>query len=262
MTAVAKITADRVGITYRSQATGREVRAVEGASFVVRDREFVSIVGPSGCGKTTLIYALAGLLTPDSGRLEANGRQIAGPGPDRALVFQSPTLLPWKSVADNISYGLKLRRQPPATWRERVAALIRLVGLQGFENSYPHELSGGMQQRVNLARALAVQPDILLLDEPFSALDAQTREGMQAELLRVWGVEKRTMVFITHQIDEAVYLSDRVIVMSPHPGRVRAVVSIEMPRPRDLLIKRSPAFNAYVEEIWEMIKTPEAIPAS
>jgi NitT/TauT family transport system ATP-binding protein len=221
----------------------------------VRPGEFVAIVGPSGCGKTTFLNAVDGLLPISGGSLELNGTAIGGPGPDRAMVFQQASLLPWRTVLGNVVYGLEL--QGRLSKRERTARareFIKLVGLAGFEDAYPTELSGGMQQRVNLARALATDPEMLLLDEPFAALDAQTREFMQRELLRIWGETRKTALFITHDIKEAVYLADRVLVFTRRPGRVKACVEIDLARPRDLGIKREAAFLEYEDAIWRSIE--------
>ncbi|HEY6959466.1 MAG TPA: ABC transporter ATP-binding protein [Candidatus Limnocylindria bacterium] len=228
--------------------------AVDGVSLEIGEGEFVAIVGPSGCGKTTFLNAIDGLIPITSGALALDGRTIAGPGHDRALVFQQPSLLPWRTVMGNVAYGLELQGVAKPEARERAHRYVELVGLHGFEESFPLELSGGMQQRVNLARALAVDPEVLLLDEPFAALDAQTRETMQHELLRVWNETRKTAVFITHDIVEAVYLADRVIVFTGRPGRVKEVVRVDLPRPRDLRIKLDPRFLAFQTRIWESIR--------
>lgn len=252
---MAKLEARGVEVEYYNTRTGKRLTALSNINIDIEDGEFVSIVGPSGCGKTTFLNAMDGLLPLKRGRFRLDGKDIKGPGHDRAMVFQAPSLLPWRTVQANIMYGLELqgrKRDPKA--QNTVSDLITLVGLQGFEHSYPSELSGGMQQRVNLARALATDPEVLLLDEPFAALDAQTREFMQAELLRIWRTTRKTAVFITHQIDEAIYLSDRVFVFGARPGTVRKLIDIELPRPRQLSIKREPRFLAYVDEIWAVIE--------
>jgi NitT/TauT family transport system ATP-binding protein len=233
---------------------GRRLTVLEDVTFTADSGEFVAIVGPSGCGKTSLLRIVDGLAPADAGTIRVAGRPVAGPGPDRALVFQTDSLLPWRTVADNIAFGLEIQRRDRAETRRAVDALIKLVGLAGFERYYPHQLSGGMRQRVNLARALAVDPAVLLMDEPFAALDAQTRELMQAELLRVWSERRKTVIFITHQIDEAVYLADRVVVFSARPAVVKATITIKIPRPRALAAKRQPAMLAYVDEIWRLIE--------
>jgi NitT/TauT family transport system ATP-binding protein len=216
--------------------------------------EFISIVGPSGCGKTTFLRIIGGLEPASSGRILLDGRPIDRPGGDRGFVFQADSLLPWRTVLDNAIIGLELNGTVKADTRTRTRRLLDLVGLKGFEAFRPRQLSGGMRQRVNLARALAIDPEVLLMDEPFSSLDAQTREIMQTELLRIWSEGRKTVLFITHQIDEAVYLSDRVYVFGRRPGRVQDVVPIELPRPRELSVKRDPRFVAYVDHIWKRIE--------
>ncbi|MPZ35499.1 MAG: ATP-binding cassette domain-containing protein [Rhodospirillales bacterium] len=249
----AKLLVDGLCVTRRSAHGNGELRVLDRIDFAIRAREFVAIVGPSGCGKTTLLGCLVGLDRATGGRVLLDGADGAGGGSGRAMVFQAPTLLPWRNVSDNVAYGLAIQGRDGPAARQRVAALIALVGLAGFERAYPHELSGGMQQRVNLARALAVEPEVLLMDEPFAALDAQTREDMQSELLRIWEFDRKTVVFITHQIDEAVYLSDRVLVMSPRPSRILSEIPITLDRPRQPRIKRTARFNALVDEIAELV---------
>jgi NitT/TauT family transport system ATP-binding protein len=239
--------------SIRYTTGGRDVLACDGVSFTVSEGQFIALVGQSGCGKTSLLYAMDGLIPLTRGRITVDGSVVQGPGKNRALVFQSPTLFPWRDVVGNITYGIETTTGK-AEARRLASELVELVGLAGFENHHPHELSGGMQQRVNLARALAVDPDVMLLDEPFSALDAQTRENMQRELLRIWrereaAGRKLTMVFVTHDISEAVYLADRVIVLGSRPGRVRADVAIDFPRPRELDLKRGAEFQEHVERI-------------
>lgn len=233
----------------------RTLCALESVTFTVEAGEFVAIVGPSGCGKTTFLRIVDGLEPADSGEIRIDGRLTTKPGPDRAFVFQNDSLFPWRTVWNNAAMGLEIQHRLGAEARERIRALLDLVGLRGFERFYPRQLSGGMRQRLNLARALAVNPDVLLMDEPFAALDAQTREIMQTELLRIWETTRATVLFITHQIDEAVYLSDRVIVFSRRPGRVQEDIRIELPRPREFDIKRSPEFTAYVARIWSLIES-------
>jgi NitT/TauT family transport system ATP-binding protein len=220
----------------------------------VQSGEFVALVGASGCGKTTLLRMVDGLIEYDGGSITLDGRAITGPGPDRGFVFQSDCLLPWRSVRDNITFGLKVQGMPKAASQARAESLIKLVGLTGFDAHFPHELSGGMRQRVNLARALAIDPEVLLMDEPFAALDAQTRELMQRELLRIWSADRKTVLFVTHQIDEAVYLADRVVVMTARPGRINEIIDVDLPRPRSLDIKRTPLFVSYVDRIWHRIE--------
>ncbi len=215
---------------------------------------FISLVGPSGCGKTTLLRIVAGLESASSGAVLLDGRAVGAPGGDRGFVFQSDNLLPWRTVFDNAIIGPEIAGRTGAVEKDRIRDLLRLVGLGGFENYFPRQLSGGMRQRVNLARALAIDPDILLMDEPFSALDAQTREIMQTELMRIWEEGRKTVLFVTHQIDEAVFLSDRILVLARRPGRIQETVDVALPRPRALAIKRTPEFMAYVDRIWRLIE--------
>ena len=235
-------------------AEGSELHALDNVDLHIAEGEFVSLVGASGSGKTTLLRIIAGLLFPDEGTASAGGRVIRGPGTDRAFVFQHDCLLPWQSTFGNASFGLRMHGRLDRAAKDRVQELLELVGLLGFEDYYPHQLSGGMRQRVNLARALAVQPEILLMDEPFAALDAQTREVMQAELLRIWAADRHTVVFVTHQIDEAVYLADRVVILGARPGSIRDEIEIEMPRPRSLDDKHSDQFVHYTNRVWHLIK--------
>lgn len=244
-----------VRMDYTRRRTGQVVRALEDFDLDIAPGEFVSIVGPSGCGKTTFLNMVDGQITPSAGTIDLDGQEIAATGSRRAMVFQDASLFPWFSVERNVGYGLQCRGVSRAQTAETVRPLIRMVGLEGFEQTYPHELSGGMQQRANLARALAVDPEILLMDEPFAALDAQTREIMQSELLRIWDLTHKMVLFVTHQIDEAVYLSDRVIVLSARPGRVLADLTVPIARPRVLHVKREPATVAIIDHIWEMLET-------
>jgi NitT/TauT family transport system ATP-binding protein len=233
----------------------RDLEVLQDITVDVREGEFLSIVGPSGCGKTTFLRIVDGLEPADEGEIRIGGRLTTKPGPDRAFVFQNDSLFPWRNVWNNAAMGLEIQGRVDAASRDRVRALLELVGLQGFERFYPRQLSGGMRQRLNLARALAVNPEVLLMDEPFAALDAQTREIMQTELLRIWESTRATVLFITHQIDEAVYLSDRVLVFSRRPGKIQEDIRIDLPRPREFGIKRSPEFTAYVARIWKLIET-------
>jgi NitT/TauT family transport system ATP-binding protein len=224
-------------------------------SLEVQAGEFVSVVGPSGCGKTTFLEIIDGRLEPTTGEIEIDGKRVTSPGPDRAFVFQQDSLLPWRTVFSNIGFGLEVQKYDRQRISETTTDLARLVGLEGFEDRYPHELSGGMRQRANVARALAVDPEVLLMDEPFSSLDAQTREFMQAELLRIWAARQKTVLFVTHQIDEAAYLADRVVVFSARPAYVREVVEVDLPRPRDLAVKRSQPFLEVVDRVWKLVET-------
>ena len=253
--ASARLVAEAVRIHYWQSRTGRPFLAVDGVDLTVADGEFVAIVGPSGCGKTTFLNAVDGLVPISGGSLRLDGTAIKGPGHDRAMVFQQPSLLPWRTVLDNVRFGVEVQRRiSRAEARARSQRFIELVGLKGFEEAFPLELSGGMQQRVNLARALATDPEILLLDEPFAALDAQTREYMQLELLKIWRQTSKTALFITHDISEAVYLADRVVVFSARPGRVKLIVEVPLPRPRELRVKRSPEFIALEDKVWAAIE--------
>lgn len=242
-----------VSVEYDNKLTRRRTLALKDITLSIQPGEFACIVGPSGCGKTTFLKAVDGLVPVSSGTLLLDGKVISKPAPDRAMVFQQPLLLPWRTVLSNVMYGLEIQRRDQAEARERALRFMQLVGLQGYENAYPYELSGGMQQRANLARALATDPELLLMDEPFAALDAQTRELMQAELLKIWHQTEQTVLFITHQIDEAIYLADRVFVFGSRPGYVRDVITIELERPRPLRAKRDPRFLDYEDRIWQHI---------
>ncbi len=252
--AVTRLEAQNVWVEYFIARTRERFVALKEVNLRVEDGEFVSFLGPSGCGKTTMLNAIDGLKKVTRGEIRIDGRAVTKPGKDRAVVFQSPALLPWRTVLGNVVYGLELQGVPGATARGRSRDLLKLVGLEGFEDRYPNELSGGMQQRVNIARALATDPEILLLDEPFANLDAQTREFMQAELLRVWAATHKTAIFVTHNIVESVYLSDRVVVFTARPGRIKEIVNIDLPRPRPLKIKRSPEFLEYEEHLWSLLQ--------
>ncbi|MDP2726429.1 MAG: ABC transporter ATP-binding protein [Dehalococcoidia bacterium] len=230
------------------------LQVLRDVSIQVCPGEFVAIVGASGCGKSTFLRILDGLIEPSAGEVFLDGKQITKPGPDRGFVFQMDSLWPWRSVEGNIRFGLEIQRKPRLEAREIVDRFVRLVGLVGFEKHYPHELSGGMRQRVNVARALATDPEVLLMDEPFANLDAQTREVMQSELLKIWAAHRKTVVFVTHQIDEAVYLADRIFVFSARPGTVKEILEVDIPRPRPLAVKRTPEFLAYVDKIWRLIE--------
>jgi ABC-type nitrate/sulfonate/bicarbonate transport system ATPase subunit len=244
---------------YYVEREQRQVLALSDVSLSVADGEFLAIVGPSGCGKTTLLNIVAGLLPYELGTISIDGQRIDGAGVDRAVVFQHASLLPWRTIAGNVRYGMELhKRFDRAAMRERTGYFISLVGLTGFERHYPSELSGGMQQRVNLARALASDPSVLLMDEPFAALDAQTRELMQAELLKIWAEARKTVLFITHQINEAVYLADRVAVMSARPGRIKGVFNVPFERPRALSMKRDPRFLQVEDSIWQVVEEAPA----
>ncbi|WP_024356842.1 ABC transporter ATP-binding protein [Leucobacter chironomi] len=243
------------GLVKRFGRGDRAVTALEGVDLEVAENEFVSIVGASGCGKSTLLSLVAGLDEPSAGTIEVSGREVAGPGRDRGVVFQQATLMPWLTVQQNVEFAL---RGEPGLSRgdraDRAREFLRLVGLDGFERSFPAQLSGGMQQRVALARSLSYGPDMLLMDEPFGALDALTRRTMQELLLEVWEQHRLTVLLVTHDIDEAVVTSDRVVVMSPRPGRVQRIVDVPIPRPRTLASERSPEFRGLSDDILALIR--------
>jgi NitT/TauT family transport system ATP-binding protein len=262
LSAAPKLTLARVGAGAESEALADAV-ALDEFSLDVRPGEFMVIVGPSGCGKTTVLNLLAGLELPSAGSLAIDGRPIAGPGADRGVMFQDYALFPWRTVWGNIEYGLVYgpagRGLDKAARDARVRHYVDLVGLGGSETKYPHQLSGGMRQRVALARLMANEPDVLLMDEPLAALDAQTRLILQDELLRIWGqdrpaAERRTVVFITHAIDEAVFLADRIAVMTSHPGRLKALLDVPLARPRGDLTRSHPDFQALTQHIWGLIR--------
>jgi NitT/TauT family transport system ATP-binding protein len=246
---------DHARIEFVARRDNKKYVAIGDVSFTIAPKEFVSVVGPSGCGKSSLMLAVAGLIPIARGAVSVSGRKVTGPENDRAMVFQAASLLPWRTVVGNVAYGLELMKVDKAKARARALEMIRLVGLDGFESNYPHELSGGMQQRVNLARALAADPLVLLMDEPFAALDAQTRELMQAELLRIWTEMQKSVMFVTHQIDEAIFLADRVVVLSRGPATtVTKIVDVPFGRPRPESVKRTPEFVGIVDDIWTTIR--------
>lgn len=246
-----------VSHTYRPPR-GRPVLALDNVSLEVREREFLALLGPSGCGKSTLLYLLGGFLPVEAGAITVAGKAVAGPGPDRGIVFQNFALYPWKTVRQNILYGLEKQRLPRAEREKRAQELIELVHLRGFENSYPAQLSGGMKQRVAIARTLAIEPGILLMDEPFGALDAQTRALMHEELLAIIRRTPKTVVFVTHDVREAVYLADRVAVMSARPGRIKEIVDTRFAGERGAEIASTPAFAEKVDHLWGLVRN-EAI---
>jgi NitT/TauT family transport system ATP-binding protein len=223
-------------------------------SIDVAELEFLAIIGPSGCGKSTLLRILNGLDRPDSGTIEIGGRPVTGPGAGRAMVFQGFDLFPWRTALENVAFGLEMQGRGKRERLDIAQHYVELVGLTGFAQSYPHQLSGGMQQRIGIARALAVQPQILLMDEPFGALDLQTRDLLQDELLRIWQADRKTVLFVTHSIEEAIYLADRIIVLSPRPARIERDLRVPFPRPRNEELKTSPEFLAIRREIWSLLK--------
>ena len=258
MSAAAQIAVERVSHMYRPPR-GREVKALDEVSLTVGAREFVALLGPSGCGKSTLLYLIGGFLPVESGAITVDGKPVTKPGPDRGIVFQHFALFPWKTVRGNILYGLERQGMPKGEREKRAMQFIELVGLAGFEDSYPSQLSGGMKQRAAIARTLAFDPTILLMDEPFGALDAQTRGLMQGELLRIWQRTPKTVIFVTHDVQEAVYLAERVAVMSARPGRIKTIVDTRFDK-NDPNIFKNPAFIGKVDEIWNLVRE-EAIKA-
>lgn len=248
---------DNVSLVYRSKRA--DVRALDAISFSAADREFVALVGPSGCGKSTLLKLVAGLIPPTTGLIRVNGKPISGPTPSIGIVFQSPLLMAWRTVLQNVLLQIEIRNLRVANYRNAALDLLRLVGLEGFENAHPHQLSGGMQQRVGLCRALIHDPDLLIMDEPFGALDAMTRELMNAELQRIWIERQKTVLFITHSISEAVYLADRVLVMSSRPGRLVGEIAIDLPRPRTVATTELPEFTRLTREVRRHLNTLSTI---
>jgi NitT/TauT family transport system ATP-binding protein len=220
------------GVFKLFSANGNQMEALQNISLDIEENEFICFIGPSGCGKTTLLRIIAGLEEPSSGEILLEGRPIKGPGPERGMVFQEYSLFPWRKVLDNVAFGLELKGISEEERYKKARQYLKMVELERFEERYPHELSGGMKQRVAIARALVNDPKALLMDEPFGALDAQTRNIMQSELLRIWEEEKKTIIFVTHSVDEAIYLADRIVIMSARPGKIKDVIKIDLPRPR------------------------------
>jgi NitT/TauT family transport system ATP-binding protein len=253
-------------VARRFQTRDGVVSALDGVSFDVASGEFVSIVGPSGCGKSTLAMIVAGLLAPSGGSVTIDGTPVTRPQTNLGIVFQNPVLLAWRRTLDNVLLQIEMRDLPTAPYLERARALLTSVGLAGFEARYPHELSGGMRQRVSLCRALVHDPPQLLMDEPFGALDAHTRDQIGLDLQAIWSRGKKTVLFITHSITEAVLLSDRVLVMSPRPGTIDTVVEVDLPRPRRLAVRDDPRFGHYTHQIHErflargVLRDPEPVP--
>lgn len=244
-----------IDIVYKN-TDGEDFVAVSDVNFDVEQGEFITIVGPSGCGKSTLLSSINGLLSPTKGEVNIAGKTVKGPSQDRAMVFQEFALMPWRTVDENVWFGLELQGKKKDTLRKTADKYLKLVGLKNFSKSYPHQLSGGMRQRVGIARALAINPDILLMDEPFGALDAQTREIMQSELLKIWEEDRKTVFFVTHSIDEAIYLADKIVVMSAsaHPGRVIEIINVDIPRPRGLEVKETTKFVRLRSHLWELLR--------
>jgi NitT/TauT family transport system ATP-binding protein len=254
------ISIERLTKTFETTRSASHLALGE-LSLDIAEGEFVSVLGPSGCGKSTLLYIVGGFVPPSSGMVHVKGKAVTGPGPDRGPVFQEFALFPWKTVLGNVMYGLLEQGVPKVEADVRARALIELVHLKGYENFYPKELSGGMKQRVAIARTLAYGPSILLMDEPFGALDAHTRTGMQHELLEIWERDRKTVLFVTHSVEEAVFLSDRVVVLTRSPGRIKTIIAIDLPRPRrraELLVDRS--YQEYVVEIEKLMDNPGSGP--
>ena len=258
---MSKLVIEGVSRTFPGVQGGQPTRALEPIDLKIADNDFITILGPSGCGKSTLLRVVAGLDKPSTGRVLLDGQAVTRAGPDRGMVFQSYTLFPWLTVRENICFGLRERGVPAATQRGISEGWIDKVGLRGFENHYPKMLSGGMQQRTALARALANEPKILLLDEPFGALDNQTRALMQEMLLAIWEAEKKTVLFVTHDIEEAIFMANRVVVMSARPGRIKAELPADLPHPRHYTMKTTPEFAALKARLTEEIRV-ESIKAA
>jgi NitT/TauT family transport system ATP-binding protein len=250
-----KLEARGVSLEHFHERTQQYLAVLDGIDLAVYQGELVAIVGPSGCGKTTFLNAVDGLIKATDGEIRVDNRPVTGPGPDRALVFQNDSLFPWRTVLRNVTYGLELQgKLTRQAMTERALGLIDLVGLEGFSEHYPHELSGGMRQRVNIARALAMEPELLLCDEPFAALDAQTREFMQVELIKILSRTRTTALFITHQINEAIFLADRVVVFSARPAHIKDIIAIDLPPERTLELKHQAAFVELERRVWRLIE--------
>jgi NitT/TauT family transport system ATP-binding protein len=250
-----KIALEAVGVRKSYTKDHRTLAVLDVARFAVREGEFVTVIGPSGCGKSTLLHIMGGFIPADSGTISVYGAAVNGPGPDRGMMFQEFALFPWKTVEGNVAWGLEAQGFQKEEIKKTVQTYLAMIGLTEFRNHYPAELSGGMKQRVALARVLAFNPKVLLMDEPFGALDAQTRETMQEEVTRLWERTQKTIVFVTHDIEEAVFLGDRVVCLSARPGRIREEVKIGLPRPRTLEIKKSMQCHEYRNHIWDLIRS-------
>jgi NitT/TauT family transport system ATP-binding protein len=242
-----------ITVAYERTREKGTLIALEDFTLDVADREFVTIVGPSGCGKSTFLNVVAGLTFPVKGEVSVFGKPVTGPGPDRAVVFQDYALMPWRTVEANVRFGLEMQRRIDSSTADKVAHYIRLVGLEGFETAYPRELSGGMRQRVGLARALATEPRLLLMDEPFAAVDAMTRELMQDELVRIVSEISQAIVFITHSVDEAITLGDRIAVVTSRPGRIKEIIPVDLPRPRSRESRHLPEFQKLRDNVWDLL---------
>ncbi len=250
----AKLEVQNVSKSFR-RPDGQLMPVVEAFSLQVSNLEFLALLGPSGCGKSTLLRMIDGLIPCDTGSIRLDGEDITGvPGKGRGMVFQTFDLFPWRTASGNVEFGLEVKGIPKAERKDRARRYLDLVGLSGFEDSFPHQLSGGMQQRVGIARAFAIQPEVLLMDEPFGALDVQTRDILQDELLHIWEQEQKTVLFVTHGIEEAIYLADRIIVFSPRPARIVQQIRVPFGRPRHEVMKTEPAFLELRREIWQVLK--------
>ena len=249
-----EIALEATGVRKTYAKDGRSIAVLDVERFAVREGEFVTVIGPSGCGKSTLLHIMGGFIPADAGSIRVFGDAVSGPGPDRGMMFQEFALFPWKTVEGNVAWGLEVQGVAKEKISETVTAYLEIIGLHEFRKHYPAELSGGMKQRVALARVLAFNPKVLLMDEPFGALDAQTRETMQEEVTRLWERTRKTIVFVTHDIEEAVFLGDRVVVLSARPGRIREEIAIDLPRPRTLEIKKSRQCHEYRNRIWDLIR--------
>ncbi|WP_024510788.1 ABC transporter ATP-binding protein [Bradyrhizobium sp. ARR65] len=255
---MAEISIEGISKTFHDKSRGRDVAALDDINLSIASNDFVCLLGPSGCGKSTLLNIIAGFEKPTRGRVSVDGKFVETPGADRGVVFQQPTLMPWLTVSENIAFHLKLKGVGKAERRERAQAFIDLVGLKGFEAHYPAELSGGMNQRVGIARALIMNPRVILMDEPFAALDAQTKSEMQEELVGIWQRHRGTIVFVTHSVDEALVLGNKIVVMTRRPGRIRDLVEFDLPRPRDVTGAEFNDMKRYVLNLIKEVATKEA----
>jgi NitT/TauT family transport system ATP-binding protein len=255
---VSAIALEASGVRKIYSKNGQQLPVLNVERFTVREGEFITVIGPSGCGKSTFLHIIGGFIQAEGGSIRVHGKEVSGPGPDRGMMFQEFALFPWKTVAGNVAWGLEVQGAPQAEVDTIVQKYLEMMGLADFRNHYPAELSGGMKQRVALARVLAFDPKVLLMDEPFGALDAQTREVMQEELTRLWERTGKTIVFVTHDIEEAVYLGDRVVVLTARPARIREEIPIALPRPRDLTIKKSAQCHEYRNYLWDLIRSESA----
>jgi NitT/TauT family transport system ATP-binding protein len=247
------IEVERLSFAYAGPR-GRSMPVIDDLSLTILDQEFLCVVGSSGCGKSTLLNILAGLISPDSGEVRMNGQPITTPSPERAMVFQDDAVFPWYTVRQNIEYGPKIAHASRKTVRQTADRFLRLVGLQDFDDAYPRQLSGGMRKRVDVARAMALDPPVLLMDEPFAALDVMTKERLQLEFVNLWGKSRRTVIFVTHDLEEALFLADRIAVMSSRPGRIDRIVSVPFPRPRPLELKTEPEFQSLRRDLIAELK--------